>query len=158
MTPEELARRFHETYERLAPAHGYRTRGESAVPWEQVPEANRNLMVAVCGDLLSRRIVDGRPMVSLPAWMLDRPNEFFLVAVEPDGTAHIDGGHSETGDVAKARHLFEHITVIRPPEGTKYVMVGVAEVPPFRGSVNEEAIRTLNKSTLFPTHHNGDTK
>lgn len=51
---EELARAFHEVYESLAPAFGYETRNESAVPWEQVPENNRRLMVAVCGVLLDR--------------------------------------------------------------------------------------------------------
>jgi hypothetical protein len=51
-TAEELARAFHETYERLAPDFGYETRRESAVPWEQVPENNKNLMIAVCGELL----------------------------------------------------------------------------------------------------------
>lgn len=50
--PEALARRFHETYEALAPRFGYETRRESAVPWDQVPENNRRLMVAVCAALL----------------------------------------------------------------------------------------------------------
>jgi hypothetical protein len=50
---EALARRFHETYERLAPEHGYETRKASAVPWEDVPEPNRALMVAVASELLS---------------------------------------------------------------------------------------------------------
>jgi hypothetical protein len=45
---------FHETYERLAPAYGYRTRPESAVPWDQVPETNRRLMVAVAAEILNR--------------------------------------------------------------------------------------------------------
>jgi len=45
---EDLARQFHETYEALAPSFGYETREASAKPWEEVPEANRNLMVAVC--------------------------------------------------------------------------------------------------------------
>jgi hypothetical protein len=50
--PEELARAFHETYERLAPRFGYETRRESAVPWEEVPENNKQLMIAVCAELL----------------------------------------------------------------------------------------------------------
>lgn len=50
---EKLARKFHETYERLAPAFGYKTREASAKPWEEVPEQNRNLMIAVCEELLS---------------------------------------------------------------------------------------------------------
>lgn len=52
MTPEGMAQKFHETYERLAPTYGYKTRVESAVPWDQVPVANRNLMVAVCAEIL----------------------------------------------------------------------------------------------------------
>lgn len=52
MTAEELARLFHETYERLAPKFGYRTRKASAVPWDEVPVANRLLMVAVADDVL----------------------------------------------------------------------------------------------------------
>ena len=48
---DALARRFHEAYERLAPEHGYETRKESAVPWEDVPEQNKALMRAVMADL-----------------------------------------------------------------------------------------------------------
>lgn len=44
---EQLARLFHETYERLAPNFGYQTRKGTAVPWEQVPDRNKRLMIAV---------------------------------------------------------------------------------------------------------------
>jgi len=47
LTPEQLASDFHHNYEMLAPHFGYRTRPETAVPWEQVPEANKALMIAV---------------------------------------------------------------------------------------------------------------
>ena len=47
MTAEQLARLFHETYERLAPAFGY-----STVKWEQLPEKNRSLMVATATTVL----------------------------------------------------------------------------------------------------------
>jgi hypothetical protein len=49
---EAVARRFHEAYERLAPDFGYRTREASAKPWNEVPEQNRALMIAVCAELL----------------------------------------------------------------------------------------------------------
>ena len=49
----ELARQFHQAYERLAPQFGHETRKESAVPWDKVPEKNRSLMTAVCGELLA---------------------------------------------------------------------------------------------------------
>lgn len=51
MNAEALARLFHETYERLAPDHGYRTREASAVPWADVPSANKSLMIAVAGEV-----------------------------------------------------------------------------------------------------------
>ena len=47
MTNEEMACLFHETYEGLAPQFGYSTREASAVPWQEVPENNRRLMIAV---------------------------------------------------------------------------------------------------------------
>jgi hypothetical protein len=49
----ELARFFHQEYERLAPDYGYETKKESAVPWEQVPLPNRRLMVAVAESILN---------------------------------------------------------------------------------------------------------
>jgi hypothetical protein len=51
---EELARRFHEAYERLAPVFNYQTRRETAVPWDEVPEQNKRLMIAVCAELLAQ--------------------------------------------------------------------------------------------------------
>lgn len=47
-----MARAFHEAYEKLAPRFGYKTREESAVSWAEVPEANRELMIATCSLVL----------------------------------------------------------------------------------------------------------
>ena len=52
-TAEQLAWMFHDAYERLAPSFGYKTREASAVPWDQVPDANRRLMVAVAAEILT---------------------------------------------------------------------------------------------------------
>lgn len=52
MKPEALAELFHVTYERLAPSFGYETRKESAVPWNTVPEQNKQLMIAVSTHIL----------------------------------------------------------------------------------------------------------
>jgi hypothetical protein len=54
MTPEELAKFFHDTYEELAPNYGYTTRKASAVPWEDVPEPNKSLMIAVAEKVLEK--------------------------------------------------------------------------------------------------------
>lgn len=52
MNSLELAQKFHETYERLAPGFNYNTRKSSAVPWKDVPAKNKQLMVAVCREIL----------------------------------------------------------------------------------------------------------
>lgn len=49
---ERLAQKFHETYERRAPEFNYNTRIASAVPWSEVPENNKKLMIAVCKEIL----------------------------------------------------------------------------------------------------------
>ena len=62
---EYLAKRFHEAYERLAPEMGYRTRLASAVPWDEVPENNKALMIATCTEVIS----------PLYTWTDDPPTE-----------------------------------------------------------------------------------
>lgn len=52
MTAEHLAQLFHDNYERLAPEFGYTTRKTSAVPWHEVPEPNKSLMIAVAKNVL----------------------------------------------------------------------------------------------------------
>ncbi len=52
MTAEQVAELFHETYERLAPDYSYQTRKASAVPWQYVPENNKQLMIAVAAEVL----------------------------------------------------------------------------------------------------------
>ena len=54
LTAEELAELFHDLYERLAPAFGYETRRQTAVPWSAVPAQNKQLMIAVSQEILQR--------------------------------------------------------------------------------------------------------
>lgn len=75
-TAESVARRFHELYERLAPNFGYETRPESAVPWSEVPERNRSLMVAVADVLLGemglvKRLLDAEELARHQAEEID---------------------------------------------------------------------------------------
>lgn len=66
---ENLARRFHETYERLAPQFGYETRKDSAVPWSEVPERNRALMVAVAAEIRAQLHEDvASRLLTVAAW------------------------------------------------------------------------------------------
>jgi Caspase domain len=56
---ESVARLFHETYERLAPAFGYDTREATRVPWEEVPERNKRLMIATTAEVLAMLFAPG---------------------------------------------------------------------------------------------------
>jgi hypothetical protein len=52
LTAEQVAKAFHDAYEQLAPKHGYKTRDETAVPWADVPEKNKALMIETAGIVL----------------------------------------------------------------------------------------------------------
>jgi hypothetical protein len=45
---EQVAMRFHYFYELFAPSCGYETRKESNVAWDDLPSANRELMLKTC--------------------------------------------------------------------------------------------------------------
>lgn len=68
VTPEELdrshviARGFHAAYERLAPSYGFTTRHPIAMLWENTPDQNKLLMVAVVAELLDKGIIQDRQM------------------------------------------------------------------------------------------------
>jgi len=52
LTAEELAMLFHSTYERLAPKFEYETRLDSRKTWKDVPDNNRNLMIATSEEVI----------------------------------------------------------------------------------------------------------
>lgn len=54
---ETIAQCFHEEYERLAPHWSYETRKASAVPWAEVPENNKALMIDVVSTLIRRGVI-----------------------------------------------------------------------------------------------------
>ena len=67
---EEIARMFHETYEQLAPLFGYKTRDASAVPWEEVPDSSRKLMVATVAVVSSQIAIEAKPPQCEHRWEL----------------------------------------------------------------------------------------
>lgn len=76
VTAEDLARFFHETYESLAPTYGWETQAASRTEWGDVPEANRNLMVATAEEVLNWLDDGGDPFgptVVQPSGEIDRP-------------------------------------------------------------------------------------
>lgn len=54
---EHVAKAFHESYENLAPKFNYETRKASAVAWDDVPENNKQLMIAVVESLINDGII-----------------------------------------------------------------------------------------------------
>jgi hypothetical protein len=57
---QRYARAFHEAHERLAPSFGYKTRDRSAVPWDEVPDDNKGLMLATVRAVLAVLADGGR--------------------------------------------------------------------------------------------------
>lgn len=68
MSAERLAREFHEAYERLAPEYGWDTQAASRKHWQDVPQENRNLMVATIAELLARGVIYEGDLPALPGW------------------------------------------------------------------------------------------
>lgn len=54
---ERIAAEFHRSYENQAPHFGYETRKDSAVPWTEVPQQNRDLMVSVVHALIAQGVI-----------------------------------------------------------------------------------------------------
>ncbi len=57
LTNEEIAIQFHYTYEALAPSFGWNPQKESSVAWEDLPETNKQLMIATVAALLARGVI-----------------------------------------------------------------------------------------------------
>lgn len=80
---KQLAKLFHQTYERLAPDFNYKTRHESAVKWEDVPENNKHLMIAVCAEVLKKILpthleagIEAKKYFTEMNSLADKPNGF----------------------------------------------------------------------------------
>lgn len=96
---EELAQKFHEAYERLAPNFGYKTREASAKPWAEVPENNRKLMEAVVAEVMLPRITKAEAEVK-------KKDELLVRAMDEDCSVCAKCGEelaSEFKDVIKLR-------------------------------------------------------
>lgn len=52
MDAEFMAKMFHDKYEKLAPSFGYKTRKATAKSWFEIPDNNKNLMIAVAQEIL----------------------------------------------------------------------------------------------------------
>lgn len=83
--------------------------------------------------------------VKIPRWVFDNLGDYFLVGIHPDReSVIIDGGLASKAAVAKALEFYNRIDCIRPPDGTKFVMIRIEEVPGFRGKIDEGKIKKLN--------------
>jgi hypothetical protein len=54
---EAIAHAFHDSYEKQADEHGWQTQESTRVAWEDLPEQNRTLMIAVVSDLLRDGVI-----------------------------------------------------------------------------------------------------
>jgi hypothetical protein len=54
---ESIARAFHDSYEKQADEHGWKPQDKTRVAWEDLPEQNRSLMIAVVRELLRDGVI-----------------------------------------------------------------------------------------------------
>lgn len=119
MTALELARFFHDTYERLAPDFGYETRQDT----REFSPASKNgqLMVAVCAEVLTRLgagSAASQPSVCSYTGPLV-PNEFGRLACPECGVIPraADNG-TEPDAAAMAQSVIAHLAASPPPTPT----------------------------------------
>lgn len=107
MEPEQLARMFHETYERIAPRYGYETRDESRTTWEEVPDENKQLMIHTCQEVI-KKLKEMKPLLIYVAGPYTAPTEVRRLS---NVTAAIDAGIGiiERGHVPIVPHLNHYI-------------------------------------------------
>lgn len=74
---EKAAREFHENYERLAPEFSYSTRKASAVPWADVPEPNKSLMLATVASVIDAILPDVIETVQAEAAQIAESDQFW---------------------------------------------------------------------------------
>ena len=94
---ESIARAFHEAYERLAPDHGYETRRASAKPWEDVPDQNKGLMIAVVHELVQKDVIRISPMQTAQLDVTGYVTAEIAVVVDTEGRYRASGTNKEYG-------------------------------------------------------------
>jgi hypothetical protein len=78
---EHLAKEFHDAYERLAPEYGYKTREVSAVPWADVPEQNKALMMATVEHVMAGAVAENERLREVLGRIADeRPGDVEHIA------------------------------------------------------------------------------
>lgn len=63
ITPECLARLFHDTYLELKPLYGWEVQPGTDVPFDELPDANRDLMIAV-----AQRVLENMGLIQGMKW------------------------------------------------------------------------------------------
>lgn len=126
---ERLARQFHETYERLAPQYGYKTRAASAVPWDDVPEENKAVMCATARELVTRGAIEAAGLEDdeLRAELLRRSGaDRIILYADTEAARRLameDGNYDRDGNPVKTIYTGTDI----PPWGPDAAQVRIEE-------------------------------
>jgi len=111
---EYAARCFHGHYENHAPEFGYKTREASAVAWDDVPEANRRLMVCTAGHVL-RDLMDRGWTPPAPTAMSRSAAEVLACHFAAHDDTYVHPEHEVAGDAAIAALAAAGLTVVPLP-------------------------------------------
>ena len=158
MSYEQIAKRFHEEYERLAPEFGYETREESAKPWSEVPEQNKKLMTATVAAVLKQEGYlcpkDGTKQIMPVAANIDPcgGDEFVYTVRLPDRKKE---GRTET----KFQLTKDHLKLLRRSYVCKKlsrVEYGAAEIDGKRPYGNSDVLRDVAEILGIPLTEDGE--
>ena len=102
MNAKELAKKFHDIYEELAPEFGYKTRKDTKEFSEHT--SNGQLMIATC-----KKLLDELPheRIVKPIFTEDRLNELKLLRSLVETTKSLDNGNNFITNVKYAIMLAE---------------------------------------------------
>lgn len=103
MTPTEIAKEFHDTYERLAPSFGYETRKDTKQFDPTSP--NGRLMIAVCAEVAAKMVRESGAVEALDV------AEGVLQAIYNNAPASV-GDISLASDAAQCRAALAKLRAI----------------------------------------------
>ena len=73
---EHLAKKFHDTYERLSVEYGWKTQEQCQVEFADLPEENRELMIAVVSEVCADLLTDSKRLDKLLSYLRKTLDKF----------------------------------------------------------------------------------
>lgn len=158
---EQIAKAFHEAYERHSPGFFGKSGHLSVMPWEQVPAVYRRVMLATCEDVVCWMGMDGwakfihERMVSKGFW------SHITLGAPEDGPTMINPSiwaeklaliHSEVSEVLEARRDGDEAL---EEEECADIIIRVLDYAAARGFEMDKAVDAKMRANAERPHQHG---